>query len=144
MAGLDPAIHDFLAATPVKTWMPGTSPGMTSLLPIALAPFPNARVSSNETERDAAKIERIARHRAAPRLGGIAHLGDIGHPKRQAAHDLACCLDKAEAAIGQLQLSLAIRILGNGNPDDPAPVLVQPLRLRTFHLDANQSLCHML
>jgi hypothetical protein len=26
MAGLDPAIHDFLLA---KTWMPGTSPGMT-------------------------------------------------------------------------------------------------------------------
>jgi hypothetical protein len=28
MAGLDPAIHDFLAAA--KTWMPGTSPGMTN------------------------------------------------------------------------------------------------------------------
>jgi hypothetical protein len=28
MAGLDPAIHDFLAASP-KTWMPGTRPGMT-------------------------------------------------------------------------------------------------------------------
>jgi molybdopterin-guanine dinucleotide biosynthesis adapter protein len=27
MAGLDPAIHDFLA---VKTWMPGSSPGMTT------------------------------------------------------------------------------------------------------------------
>jgi hypothetical protein len=26
MAGLDPAIHDFLFA---KTWMPGTRPGMT-------------------------------------------------------------------------------------------------------------------
>jgi len=29
MAGLDPAIHVFLALT-VKTWMPGTGPGMTS------------------------------------------------------------------------------------------------------------------
>jgi hypothetical protein len=28
MAGLDPAIHVFLAAK--KTWMPGTRPGMTS------------------------------------------------------------------------------------------------------------------
>jgi len=28
MAGLDPAIHVFLVAAP-KTWMPGTSPGMT-------------------------------------------------------------------------------------------------------------------
>ena len=27
MAGLDPAIHVFLAA---KTWMPGTRPGMTN------------------------------------------------------------------------------------------------------------------
>jgi len=27
MAGLDPAIHVFLAAA--KTWMPGTRPGMT-------------------------------------------------------------------------------------------------------------------
>jgi len=30
MAGLDPAIHDFLSAA-VKTWMPGSSPGMTML-----------------------------------------------------------------------------------------------------------------
>jgi hypothetical protein len=29
MAGLVPAIHVFLAAGIVKTWMPGTSPGMT-------------------------------------------------------------------------------------------------------------------
>jgi hypothetical protein len=28
MAGLDPAIHAFLAAI-AKTWMPGPSPGMT-------------------------------------------------------------------------------------------------------------------
>jgi hypothetical protein len=27
MAGLDPAIHAFFAA---KTWMPGSSPGMTN------------------------------------------------------------------------------------------------------------------
>jgi hypothetical protein len=30
MAGLDPAIHAFLASTSVKTWMPGTRPGMTT------------------------------------------------------------------------------------------------------------------
>jgi hypothetical protein len=30
MAGLVPAIHVFPAATVVKSWMPGTSPGMTS------------------------------------------------------------------------------------------------------------------
>jgi hypothetical protein len=29
MAGLVPAIYVFLAANAVKTWMPGTSPGMT-------------------------------------------------------------------------------------------------------------------
>ena len=29
MAGLDPAIHDF-DQQERKTWMPGTSPGMTS------------------------------------------------------------------------------------------------------------------
>jgi hypothetical protein len=35
MAGLDPAIHVFLAA---KTWMPGTRPGMTnSLVPLPIA-----------------------------------------------------------------------------------------------------------
>jgi hypothetical protein len=28
MAGLDPAIHDF-GSPAGKTWMPGTSPGMT-------------------------------------------------------------------------------------------------------------------
>jgi hypothetical protein len=30
MAGLVPAIHVFLAATVVESWMPGSSPGMTS------------------------------------------------------------------------------------------------------------------
>jgi hypothetical protein len=30
MAGLDPAIHVFLAVSRDKTWMPGTNPGMTS------------------------------------------------------------------------------------------------------------------
>jgi hypothetical protein len=36
-AGLDPAIHVFAA---VKTWMPGTSPGMTLWkTPISLAAF---------------------------------------------------------------------------------------------------------
>jgi hypothetical protein len=30
MAGLDPAIHVFSCGSSVKTWMPGTSPGMTS------------------------------------------------------------------------------------------------------------------
>jgi hypothetical protein len=31
MAGLDPAIHDLLSIRK-KTWMPGTTPGMTRLL----------------------------------------------------------------------------------------------------------------
>src|SRR6478672_7639416 len=56
--------------------------------------------SGQETERNAAKIERIARHRAAPRLGGIEHLGEIGDAECQAAHDLAFAPDKVEAAIG--------------------------------------------
>ena len=30
MAGLVPAIHVFLCFAAAKTWMPGTSPGMTS------------------------------------------------------------------------------------------------------------------
>jgi hypothetical protein len=30
MAGLVPAIHVLLLANAVKTWMPGTSPGMTN------------------------------------------------------------------------------------------------------------------
>jgi hypothetical protein len=31
MAGLVPAIYVFLCIGAVKTWMPGTSPGMTSI-----------------------------------------------------------------------------------------------------------------
>jgi hypothetical protein len=31
MAGLVPAIHVFFSISTVKTWMPGTSPGMTIL-----------------------------------------------------------------------------------------------------------------
>ena len=37
MAGLVPAIHVFPATTVVKSWMPGTSPGMTSF---SMAPDP--------------------------------------------------------------------------------------------------------
>jgi hypothetical protein len=33
MAGLVPAIHVFLASITAKTWMPGTRPGMTKVLP---------------------------------------------------------------------------------------------------------------
>jgi hypothetical protein len=33
MAGLDPAIHGFLLLVAAKTWMPGTSPGLTNLKP---------------------------------------------------------------------------------------------------------------
>src|ERR1700737_3329665 len=42
MAGLDPAIHVFLALNLAKTWMPGTSPGMTRFVAsvIPLAAFP--------------------------------------------------------------------------------------------------------
>ncbi len=32
MAGLDPAIHVFFLRGSPKTWMPGTSPGMTASL----------------------------------------------------------------------------------------------------------------
>jgi len=32
MAGLDPAIHAFVRRERFKTWMPGTSPGMTEFI----------------------------------------------------------------------------------------------------------------
>jgi hypothetical protein len=34
MAGLDPAIHVFASTRQVKTWMPGTRPGMTEVFVI--------------------------------------------------------------------------------------------------------------
>ena len=36
MAGLDPAIHDYSCVNKANTWMPGTSPGMTTRQPTAL------------------------------------------------------------------------------------------------------------
>ena len=38
MAGLDPAIHGFFLAVVSKTWMPGTSPGMTDSCLAGLKP----------------------------------------------------------------------------------------------------------
>ncbi len=35
MAGLDPAIHVFASTKQVKTWMPGTRPGMTGVVVVA-------------------------------------------------------------------------------------------------------------
>ena len=46
MAGLDPAIHVFTAAIEEKTWMPGTSPGMTILIDL-----PNAKLRPLVPER---------------------------------------------------------------------------------------------
>jgi hypothetical protein len=49
-ARLCPAIHVFLAAAPVKTWMPGTSPGMTN------APDPPNHRRREVFERRRAKL----------------------------------------------------------------------------------------
>jgi hypothetical protein len=38
MAGLVPAIHVFSCRWSVKTWMPGTRPGMTAKEPESLSP----------------------------------------------------------------------------------------------------------
>jgi hypothetical protein len=73
MAGLDPAIHVFLWCYTVKTWMPGTRPGMTSLfrtpyftgciLSQTLRSALFARVSKDENirmVRDAAQEARLS------------------------------------------------------------------------------------
>src|SRR4051794_13800597 len=91
-----------------------------------------------------AQIKRIARHRMALRLGGLAHSGDISDPKRQAAHEVARAVNEAEAAIGKCQLGLAALIFENRNPDDPSPMFGQPMRIWTLHLHADQSLRHIL
>src|SRR5260370_42029425 len=59
--------------------------------------------SRHEFERHAAKLKPVAGHRTALRLGGIAHLGDVGDFKRQPAHQIACALHKTKTAIGQFQ-----------------------------------------
>jgi hypothetical protein len=45
MAGVVPAIHVFLVAVTMTTWMPGTSPGMTSFAtsPRTLLEIPGSR-----------------------------------------------------------------------------------------------------
>jgi hypothetical protein len=47
MAGLDPAIHDFLGRG-AKTWMPGTSPGMTTFY-VFLARYSSTNVTVSAT-----------------------------------------------------------------------------------------------
>src|SRR5882757_3200933 len=61
--------------------------------------------SRREQEGDAAEEKRIARDGMAFGPGGIAHLDDIAHAKRQGTHDLAKTFDKAEGAIGQYDMS---------------------------------------
>ena len=54
-------------------------------------------------------------------------------------------LDEVEVGIGKFQFGLAIALIaGHGNPDDPSPMLGQPLRLRALHLDADHGLRHIL
>jgi hypothetical protein len=45
VAGLAPAIHVFLADMLVKTWMPGTRPGMTNLAVVAFCACPPQNIS---------------------------------------------------------------------------------------------------
>jgi uncharacterized flavoprotein (TIGR03862 family) len=54
MAGLDPAIHAFADASRLKTWMPGSSPGMT----VVLSPAENAytRFMSSIQKKEVAVI----------------------------------------------------------------------------------------
>ena len=55
----------------------------------------------HQLERHPAKIKPVARYLAALGLGRVAHLGDIGDPERQPAHQIARALDEAKAGVGQ-------------------------------------------
>src|SRR5438105_10306675 len=92
----------------------------------------------DETEMDAAEQEFVTRDCMTPGRGGIAHLGNICDLERQPAHDLALAFDEAESRIGKFQFGRVIVIRANSNPDNPAPMLGEPLRLRALHLDADQ------
>src|SRR5258708_7014072 len=76
--------------------------------------------------------------------GGIAHLGDIADAKRQAAHDVAETFDKVEGAIGQYYLSVAVGAFACWNSNDLPQMPSKLLRLRVFHLHADQRLRHIL
>src|SRR5581483_4882679 len=113
----------------LKTWMPGSSPGMT-----AVKRFANG--SCGETELHPADEERIALDLVAPRLRGLGHLRDITHAKIESAHDIRVALDVSERRVRQLQLGCAICAFRHGNTDDLAPVLGQIIRIRALHLHA--------
>src|SRR4051812_45266963 len=88
--------------------------------------------SRHQLERHPAKIERIARYLAAVRLGRVPHLGDIGDPERQPAHQIARALDETEAGVGQFQRGLAA---ADSHAENLPPMLRKPLRIRALHLD---------
>jgi len=71
MAGLVPAIHDFAALRCVKTWMPGTRPGMTDEKPL------ETRMKRNPAVHPGSLLKRelTARELSANRLAL-----DIGVP----------------------------------------------------------------
>src|SRR5215472_2266376 len=107
MAGLVPAIHVFLLL-PKKTWMPGTSPGMTAdgggglreqfeiPSPLVLSARRQARVEGPEaalTARPApspsTQAPRPERRMAASRDGLRSGRGEFGCPPRGRDHRLA-------------------------------------------------------
>src|ERR1700709_1621358 len=74
--------------------------------------------SRHKQESDTAEEEVVAGDRMAFGPRGIGHFGDIVHPKRQGTHDLAETFDKAEGAIGQDYLSVAVVAFACGNSND--------------------------
>ena len=73
MAGLDPAIPVFCGFEPFKTWMPGTSPGMTSF-------FLRRRLQTHvfAPRRDA---PGLLPETSAPKTEGVGNAGRPMHPQ---------------------------------------------------------------
>src|SRR5713101_8875176 len=98
MAGLDPTIHVLLLAA-IRTWMPGTSPGMTSFVDAGCAKerseLPQQRIAAGNLDLAGRRLEVELLHRAVldqhrialgadaePIAGGVElhadRLGEIG------------------------------------------------------------------
>ena len=87
----------------------------------------------HQAERHPAKIERIARHLAALRLGCIPHLRDIGNLNVSPLIRSLAPLTKRKLALGNF--SSASPPDFDGDARNPPPMLRQPQRIRALHLD---------
>ena len=105
----------------------------------------NARASRHQTERHPAEFKQSPDTCKPLALAASQHLGDIGHPERQPAHDdRQAPLTKRKLALGSFSSGSPFLLVLTGIPMILPQCAASTSRFRALHLDLGQRQRHIL